>query len=131
MANPLTKLLSKTFVSLKVISGTPDTITVDEDEINNTVSVDKMMLTPGNSRRNDNINHINNVPDENCCTYEEGTGKNEARVGGYFPVQHIGRIVKTGERTNYFIRWYGYRQDADTVEPPDQTPQHFNASFWS
>lgn len=51
MANaPLMKLLPKILSPFKLISETPNTVTVDENGVQNTVSIDRLMLALYNAQ---------------------------------------------------------------------------------
>lgn len=50
---PLTEVLQKTVGPLKVISATPNTVTVHENGIDSTTSKDMVKLAPYNAQKND------------------------------------------------------------------------------
>lgn len=49
---------------------------------------------------------------------KDGTDENDKRIIGNFPVQLIVKHVGNSRRMEYVVRWYGYRVEAETVEPP-------------
>lgn len=86
MANaPLTKLLPETVRPFKFISVTPDTVTVDKNWIPNTVSVDSVTRTCGNTKRKDGTGQDNEMPYGNFHTLEDETDKMvHAEVGSLY-----------------------------------------------
>lgn len=45
-------------------------------------------------------------------------------------VERIVHHWTKGEKVRYVLRWYGYIMVFDTIELPEQIPEHFIIRFW-
>lgn len=76
-----------------------DTVTVDENRMHNTESVDRVRLASGNTRFQDGPNPSHENPGAKYRTNEDGIDKNVANESEAFQVQRTVRHIRTCKKT--------------------------------
>jgi len=166
------KLMFKKTGPYRIVAVQSHTVTLDEDGINNTVSMDRISRAsrPPPAERpsetadaNSNIDNLGaNAPSEEMSTsnapvetpddVDDGTiPSTSSQLNSPAPPEEVApdveptntpteqreyvvdRIIShegKGRNKKYVVRWYGYAPEHDTVEPPENLPQHFIRRYW-
>ena len=150
------KLMFKKTGPFKIVATDSHTVTIDEDGLHNTVSIDRISPAPTDESttaeqitepaHRPTTNQHSDVTDDNTSSPPENvtqgqrTNEESSAPGPEFsdnpaePEQYaVEKIIgHKGNRRNrrYVVRWYGYSSDFDTVEPPSNIPQHFITRYW-
>ena len=112
------KLLPKTEGPFRVRAVTDSTVFIDQDEVSNRVSTDRVTKMPRGPR--DTV-----TPAPNTDTEQEAEAPRTEYV--------LDRLVGHRESPSgiqYLVRWYGYSPTDDTYEPADGLPQAFIDRYW-
>lgn len=114
----LTKFLPWTSDPFEAISATLDIIEVDENDIQNTISIERVTISLCNAGSNDGIDQHRDTQKANYRGDEGVTEWNNEIIIGEFPTEQIVKQNRIGKRSKFIIQWYGYVPEADILEPP-------------
>lgn len=117
----------------QVVRVSPTTITIDQDGIRNTVSINRSTLAPSTKYAKRQILY---GPDEQVHKWAIKSTKVENRVlqksPDALPECPVSRIVcHVGESDSvqYTLCWYGYTVEDDTSEPSEHINEHFVSRY--
>lgn len=107
----------------------PTTVTIDEDGIRNSVSVDRATASPTAKKTptkdNSPKTYKTKCEQEETYTVEQKWKKKYRSYPQEYAEDCIVRYVGRGYTVKYVVRQYGYRPVNDTLEPPAQISEHF------
>ena len=126
------KLLPKTTGPYKVIRSTPDTVTISQDGLENTISIDRVTVAPSRSTPRA-VTADPTGPNQLDDTPEESSGENgqdTTPTQDEYPIEKIVTHHATDEGIKYQVRWLGYTAAEDTLHFEKDLPYNMVTRYW-
>lgn len=105
MASALQNNAFKDSHPCNVLPATLDTFKMDEIGVHHTVSINRVPLANYNAEGKYGTDKDSNRRNASIRREKDETDKNNARIIGGLPVQHIVNNVDVGRRIEYIARW--------------------------
>lgn len=117
----------------KLIEGLPTKITIDGDEIGNTVSIDRTTMAPlVEYTGRQPVYTRDQAVDKRCEKFDKGGEQNTAELRttpGEYTIHFIGRHGGKGDKVQYVVNWYGFIFADETFEQTEHIHEYFTSRY--
>ena len=121
------KLSYRTTGSYKVLKANDSTVTIEQDGLQVTVSLDPVTVDPvkGSGR------YLNGEEHSTSLGYNPPGDMAQETLDPEYVVERIVDHEGTGDALRYRVRWYGYAAKDDTWEKAARLPLNFTKRYWN
>ena len=121
------KLLPRSTGPYEVTKTTGDTVTIKQDGLLNTVSIDRVALAPAPATR-ETTRTVTADPEGPFA--EQQVEEDEEPIAVEFAIDQVVGHEFTPDGMKYKVRWYGWTAKDDTMEPEAHIPYNFVKRYW-
>ena len=122
------KLLPRATGPFEVKSASEDTVTVEQDGLLNTISIDRVTKVPSTTPAHTRSSEA--TEDSRRPLPDETDGGEQEPPPEEYAVDRIVGHKYTSEGMLYQVRWFGYSAEEDTWEPEVHIPYNFIKRYW-
>lgn len=128
---PLSKTMPSMVGLFKIVLPAPDTVTIFENDIHNTVSIDGVTHDPsiiqadeaGARRLQWDASTLPATPSSGKPTYSTDSPMHT------YSIERVVRHIGAGEKMRYAVGWHSHRPTGDTTEPLHHILHNFIAQY--